>query len=107
MQQSGCALIPALRVHVCPGLAALSPPVQPVDVLNILCTFPCIMAQAENLARYRVRQLAYCSTRGPVGRAFTKPCYLRALSACLVSSLSIRSSEAAKLQPIGHKAACN
>ena len=105
VHQGGRTLIPALCVHVCRGLAELGPPVQPVGGPGILCVFACIIAHTDNLTRYRVCQLAYCSRLGPCCQSIHKTCCLWALLACSVSSLSIQSLEAPKLRLIGLKAA--
>ena len=64
MHQSGRALIPALCVHVCPGLAVLGAAVQPAGVCGIPCIFACTMPHTDILTRYRVCQLVYCRTLG-------------------------------------------
>ena len=62
VHQGGRALIPALSVHVCPGLAALGPPVQPVGAWGIVCVLARIMAHTDTLIGYRVcrRTLRSC-----------------------------------------------
>ena len=65
MHQAGRALLPALRVKVCPSVAALGTPVQSVGVSGILCVLAHIMEHTDNLTGYRVCQLANCRTVWP------------------------------------------
>ena len=59
VHQGGRALIPALHVHICPGLAELGPQVQPVCVWGIACVLARIMSHTDSVTGCRVCQLAY------------------------------------------------
>ena len=76
--------------HVRPGVAVPRPSLQAMGVWGISCIFACIMAHTDSITRYRVCQLAYCSTLGH--------CW---------QSIYIQSTEAPKLQLIALKAACH
>ena len=72
VHQGGCALVPALCVHICPTLASLGPPMQPVCIQGIARVFAPIMAHTDHVTGHRVCQLAHRGTLGSCRQGIDK-----------------------------------